>query len=183
MKKHITVKSFRPLGASFEVHWSVIVASVLLLAGGIEAPVISLIALFAYLSIIFVHEIGHGLMAVHCGCQVYSIKLGFIHGSCTVEAPFDEWDQVKIAWGGVLAQLAVAFFVFIPALIISGVNLSYYEVILIFLGYFNLFIALVNLAPSKGLDGYVAWRVIPLYLRQLKAKSVSANALKKARGK
>jgi Zn-dependent protease len=37
---------------------------------------------------------------------------------------------------------------------------------MVFLGYVNLFMALFNLAPAQGLDGKVAWRIIPLLLER-----------------
>jgi Zn-dependent protease len=177
--KYTTIGGVRPLGAALQVHWSVFVVGLLLLLGGIESPVRSLLALAAYLSIILVHELGHGLMARSVGCRVHIIQLGYFHGHCIFEAPFDKWDHMKIAWAGVLAQLAAALLIYLPVAIFPSLHTGAYGVVVIFLVYFNIFIALFNLAPSKGLDGYLAWQVIPLLRQQLKARAASKKALRK----
>ena len=75
------------------------------------------------------------------------------------EAAGCEWDEVRVAWGGVLAQLMIA----LPLLVISALWRSLPEVfepVVIVLGYINLLAAAFNLLPAPGLDGALAWRAV-----------------------
>lgn len=70
-----------------------------------------------------------------------------------------------IAWGGIIAQ----FFIFLLAIAIEYLLIRFSPQMYLFLLplFFvfirtNLLIAAFNLIPVKPLDGYLAWRVIPL---------------------
>jgi stage IV sporulation protein FB len=175
--KYTTLEGVRPLGAEFRVHWSVFFVGGLLLLGGIDSPITSLLALASYLSIIVVHELGHAIMARSVGCGVEAITLGFFHGTCRIEAPYDLWDHVKIAWAGSFAQLALAVIAYTPVLLFPSLGTGAYSSVIIFLVYFNILFALLNLVPACGLDGRSAWQVIPLLRQYLQARSASRKAL------
>jgi Zn-dependent protease len=56
-------------------------------------------------------------------------------------------------------------------------DLGYLAPTIAFLGYFNLLIALLNLAPGPGMDGQTAWRAFPLMFGWLRARRSAHQAL------
>jgi len=160
MKNHLQFGRFRFVDAPLFLHWSAIAIGLLLLLISLRQPIVGLILMMSYFGILLIHEIGHALVARKLNAKVYSIRIGFLHGLCEYEEPYTEWDNLLIAWGGVLAQLSVA----IPLIALSFVvSADYYFVRLpiLVLGYINLAIALFNLLPIKGFDGEIAWKIIP----------------------
>jgi len=165
LKKWYRMGGLRIFNAPVYVHSAVpIVTAVLCLAA--FSDVLSAAVLIAcYLSVILVHEIGHGFVARRRGLEVLSLSIGALHGRCEYEAPEYEWDDVLVAWGGVVAQLIIAISILVcEAIFPSFASGALGPVVLVF-GYVNLLIALINLAPAEGMDGALAWRIIPL-LRQ-----------------
>jgi Zn-dependent protease len=156
----------RILGARVYVHWSVLVVIALIALVSFSSPIHAAVAIASYLGIIVIHEAGHAWVAHRLGCGVDSIHVAFLHGYCTHDMPYNETDHVLIAWGGVAAQLAVAIPILIVATIFDRQDFGYAAPAIAFLGYVNVLIALVNLAPAEGLDGHIAWRAVPLLWRR-----------------
>jgi len=136
----------------------------------IKSPIHAFVAIASYLAVVVVHELGHGLIARRRGYEVIALRIGFFHGCCEHAAPESELDEVWIAWGGVLAQLAVAIPVLLIGSLTEDFDLGYLSPTIAILGYVNLLVALFNLAPGPGMDGEVAWRVLPLLKRWLRAR-------------
>jgi len=157
------VGTLRALNAPVYVHTSVFLVSAVVALSAVKAPVMALVALLSYLGIIFIHEIGHALVARKLGLVVDRIDISWIHGSCHYEAPYFEWHDVLVSWGGVLAQLAVAT----PILVIGATGVldswSYFGPVWVFLGYVNLVIAAFSALPGPGLDGSMMWRIVPIW--------------------
>lgn len=178
MKRWTRMNGVTVFGAPVFVHWSVYAVLVGLCFLAFESPIDAFLCIASYLSIITVHEYGHAYVARRHGSHVESIHIGLIHGVCEYEAPYHEWDDVKIAWGGVAAQLCLA----IPVLLISALlgdhEIHHFGPIMVFLGYINLWVALMNLIPAQGLDGKRAWRVIPLVLQRWQTKRSTAKLLR-----
>jgi len=95
-------------GVNVFVHWSVFAIAAIMLLGTIRRPVMTLVGVACYLSVILIHECGHMAAAQRKGYAVDGIFLYPIHGLCTFEMPWSRFDHCVIAWGGVLAQAAVA---------------------------------------------------------------------------
>jgi Zn-dependent protease len=72
--------------------------------------------------------------------------------------------------GGVLAQLAIAIPVLAIGSLTEDFDLGYFATTIVFLGYFNLLVALFNLAPGPGMDGQIAWRVVPMLKGRIRAR-------------
>lgn len=144
---------------------------------GFSSPIYAGIAIASYLGVICLHEFGHAYVARHLGYDVAAVRVAFVHGLCEYEAPHTHWDEVLVAWGGVAAQLIVAVVVFVVAAIIGRSDPGYFGPVIAFLGYVNLLVALVNLAPGGGLDGSVAWRIVPLLYQRYRAHREAARTI------
>jgi Zn-dependent protease len=100
-----------------------------------------------------------------------------IWGITRFQIPWSRFDHCVIAWGGVLAQAVIAvplaaFITIFGYTKIEGVN-----VVLALLGGISLLVAIFNLLPFPPLDGAMAWRIIPAYVKQRRSrvKPVKAN--------
>jgi len=60
------------------------------------------ISFAAFFFLLIAHELGHALVARWRNVPVGHIQLFFIHGSCTHDEPYDEEDDVLIAWAVLL---------------------------------------------------------------------------------
>lgn len=177
MRRWWRVPRVEILGARLYLHWSAMLMVAVLALLSWQSPIYGAISIGCYLSIILIHECGHALMARRLGYEVLSIRLAFCHGACEHEAPHAEVDDVLIAWAGVLAQLTVAVPMLVIASIFDKQNLGYAGAAIALLGYVNLLVALVNLAPARGLDGATAWRALPLAVDWLKARRATKRVL------
>ena len=183
LARYFRLGRLRIFGAPVYIQASALVAAALLGLSALNSPVFGLLAICSYLGIIFVHETGHAFVASHLGLDVLNIRIGWFHGICVYEDPGSEWETVLVAWGGVLAQLLIAALVFGVAALDLFKSQSYFGPIIVFLGYINFMVAAINLAPSRGLDGAIAWRIVPLWLRQNRARRMAKNAINEARKK
>ena len=179
MHSYYLLRRFRPLGARVHIHWSVGVAAALLFATSWRQPLHALVAVASYFGIILLHEIGHAAFAKRLGYQPWDIYLSFVHGRCVCEQPDTRREESIVAWGGVLFQLGVALpLIALNALTPLG-SVPYFGTLIAFLGYFSLLIALLNLAPARGLDGALAWPLIPMLLREARKPKRSGQGSSK----
>ena len=177
MRKWTRFGRVRILGAHLYLHWSVLVVVGLLAFMSFSSPIHAAVSIASYLGIILLHELGHVLIARRLGYEVGAVRIAFFHGHCEHEAPHTEFDDVLIAWGGVLAQFAVAIPVLIIAAALEEYDFGYAAPAAVFLGYVNILVALVNLAPAPELDGHIAWRAVPLLHRWWRARRATKRAL------
>ena len=98
----------RVKGVDVSVHWSVLVIAALILCSALRRPVMAVVGLTAYLSVLLIHECGHLIVAHQRRCAVFGIELYPIYGITRFETPWSRFDHCVIAWGGVLAQMIVA---------------------------------------------------------------------------
>lgn len=170
MNAWLRLKSLSAFGAPVFVHRSVFIAVGLLLLIALGNPIYAILAIVAYLGIIFGHEIGHALVAHRLGYRVDSIGVTFWHGWCRCEEPDTEWEHALIAWGGAAAQLTLALPVLIAAVVFRNEDWGYFTPIIVVLGYLNVVWAVANVLPGDDTDGRVAWRVVPLAIEARRAR-------------
>jgi len=157
------IKRMRPFGAILEIHGVVFIIIGLCVLINWNQPLTGLAMAVAYFGIIFVHECGHAFFAKRFGYAVTNIQLSFMHGICVYDDDdLNEWNEVVIAWGGVLAQLAVVVLVVLLGFIPGTDAIPAINDAMGVLGPLNLFIAFINLIPVSPLDGATAWRIVPL---------------------
>lgn len=145
----------RGMHALLYVHISVVIAFALLALAAIKDPAFAIATLLSLIGLILLHEVGHVTVARHLGYATRSIRLGLIHGRCEYDAPLNRWDETLIAWGGVAAQTLIA----VPLRIFDAFwryPLGFFAPVILVLGYWSLVVAVFNLIPTRGLDGWLA---------------------------
>ena len=175
---YVQVQGLRVWHARLHLHWTAIGLAAFLLLRMIGQPAQALAAVACYFGVILLHEIGHAAMARRLGYRAPDIRLSFIHGVCEIDGPDSHRDDVFIAWGGVLAQLAVA----VPLIALEQVHGVMRQplaaIVIAGFGNFSLLVVLLNLMPIRGLDGAKAWGIVPLLWRDMRGR----RAAKKAAG-
>ena len=148
------------------VHWTVLFIAAIVLLGAARDPLPAITALIAYLGVLAIHEAGHLIMAHRLGYDTFSIELYPIFGLARMEAANSRFDRAAVAWGGVLAQAAVA----VPVLLYLGIagypKAGALNPPLAILGDFSLGIAALNLLPVGPLDGSAARTIVPAYFER-----------------
>ncbi|MFO1467937.1 MAG: hypothetical protein U1F35_16105 [Steroidobacteraceae bacterium] len=167
-------------GAPIYVHSHVVIATALIGVVALKNVLLAFCALVSYLAIIAFHEIGHAAVARYLGYEVNAVRIALIHGNCEYEHPGSLWDAALVSWGGVGAQLILVVIVFSIAGGVSGIADFYFGPVVIFLGYINLAIALMNLIPNAPFDGHLAWRIFPAAIARMRSRSTVRRLIKKA---
>ena len=155
-------------GVGVYIHWSVFVIAALMFMGALRRPILTIVGIFCYLSVLLIHECGHMIAAHRIGCRVELIELYPIHGRCCFQQPWSRFDHCVIAWGGVLAQAAVALPLVIWLVFFGYTRFDAVNAVLAILGAFSLIVAAYNLLPAGRLDGTVAWGLIPEWIKRLR---------------
>jgi hypothetical protein len=153
------VEVLRWRGVPLLAHWSFFAFPAALLPSVMIWPAAGGALVAASVLVVLIHELGHAAAARGRGCHVDCIALFAVHGQTTYSVPSTERDAIVIAWGGVLAQLAVA----VPAcgLLLWRPRLGIpAEIFLFGVGPWSLLMAGINLLPLAGLDGAMAWRFL-----------------------
>lgn len=151
----------------FYAHWTVLLWLPLYWSSYPD-PAWLVLTLATFLGLLFAHEAGHAIAAKSCGLRVHAIEAHLFHGLCWHEAACSERDDVLIAWGGVLAQFAVLLLALVAEFVLrqASPDLAYSLAPLFYvLIKANLVIIVINLLPVPPLDGYTAWRVLPMLMR------------------
>ena len=163
----------------FYVHWTVLVIAALLLYNSIRRPLLCLLGLGAYLSVLVIHECGHLLVARRTRCQVHSVKIYPIFGVTCFQVPWSKLDHCFIAWGGVLAQAIVAL-PFVTWVVLFGYSrFEPVNAVLALLGFFSIGVAIFNLLPIPPLDGAIAWQIIPEVIKRHKLFGGRTNSARR----
>ena len=168
-------------GVPIYVHWSVLLIAGLIILNVIRHPVVSIVALVAYMGVLLIHESGHLIAAHRMHCEVLSIQLYPVFGITKFETPWSRFDHCVIAWGGVIAQAAVALPVVGWVILFGYTRFEPLNALLSLLGFFSLGVAAFNLLPIAPLDGAIAWAIIPESIKRLRAHRGSRSTSWKAR--
>lgn len=165
------------------VHWSVLLIAAIILLGALRQPLIALVGLSAYLSVLLIHECGHLIMAKRLGYDALRIELYPIHGLAYVEMPRSRLDVALVAWGGVMAQAVVGIPLAASAAAYGYSRFEAVNELQVILGGFSLCVAAFNLLPVAPLDGAKAWGLIPALIeRSRNRRNKSARPYRSSRG-
>src|SRR5260370_2773111 len=157
-------------GVDVYIHWSVFAMAGLMLLGVVQRPLLTLVCLTCYLSVILIHECGHLIAAQRLGCKVYSIKLYPILGLTDFQTPWSRFDHCVIAWGGVLAQAVVALPFVAYVALFGYTHVGIVNAVLVILGFYSLAVAVINLIPVAPFDGAIAWGIVPEVIRRVRTR-------------
>jgi Zn-dependent protease len=165
--------------------WSLATGGLPALAGGYStgaywvAAALTSVAFFASL---LAHEFAHSFVARRDGIEVRGITLWLLGGvSELTEEATNPSDDLRIAFVGPLASLAVAVLAFIVAGILDIVNVSLLVVACFsWLGSVNVILGVFNLIPAAPLDGGRVLRAI-LWRRTGDRTRASLSATKAGR--
>ena len=172
----------RVKGVGVYFHWSVFLIGALILLGALRRPLVALVGLVAWLSVLLIHEFGHLIVAHRMGYDALSIEIFPIYGLARFEMPKTRFDNALIAWGGVLAQAVVGIPLVASVIAFGYTPFEAVNALLAILGGFSLCIAAFNLLPIAPLDGATAWDLIPAFIeRRRKRRSKRAIPYKSSR--
>lgn len=169
----------RVRGVDVYIHWTVFCLAGLMIYASFRKPWLTIAGGASWLALMLLHECGHMIAAHRRHTHVYAIELYPLHGLCRFDLPYSRFDHCVIAWGGVIAQAAVALPLLLWVLIFGYTHFDPIDAVLGILGPFSLVIAAYNLLPVGRLDGAIAWAIIPEYIRrrkQSKAKKAAAGS-------
>lgn len=115
-------------------------------------------------ALLLAHEFGHAVVARFCGLHVERIELHLLQGWCFYSGTEYEIQDVLVSWGGVVAQLML-FLAFELAyhagrMAFGPLPPPLQPIFLVFLGW-NFLSMILNLLPVEGLDGALAWKIVP----------------------
>ena len=173
---YLLVPGVRLLHARLHVHVSALVLGALLLLSGFGQPSHALARAGCYFGVILLHELGHAAMARRLGCAAPAVWLSFMHGACEHDAAETRRDDALIAWGGVLAQLAVAVPLMALAQLHGFDDSPLGRILVVGFGRASLLLAAFNLLPIRPLDGAKAWQLLPILVHEWRARGVAKKA-------
>jgi stage IV sporulation protein FB len=172
----LVVGRFR--GAPIRIHWSTPLG-VLFFSGFRFAPG----AFFGFVLVILVHELGHAIAVARCRHRTVAIDVHGFGGLCWWDGYPTPTERAIIAWGGVIAQAALALVTF-AIVLVAGRPASPFgaELTESFLRS-NLWLIAMNLLPIPPLDGAEAWAIVPIlrsrYRRRREVKAARARAVER----
>jgi len=161
---------FRLKGVDVFVHWTVFLIAAIMVYATRRNPWVTLTAGASWLGLLLLHECGHMIAARRRHTPVISIELYPISGFCRFEVPWSRFDHCIIAWGGVMAQVAVAVPIMLWVSTFGYTRFATVNAVLGILGGYSLVIAAFNLLPVGRLDGRIAWGIIPEFINRAKRR-------------
>jgi len=170
-------------GVDVYVHWSIFAIGILILAGAVRRPALTLPGMAAYVGLLIIHESGHLMVARRRGYQAFSMALYPVFGLAGFERPESRIDRALIAWGGVLAQIVVAIPLTLYVVLLGYSRFEPLNAVLAILGEYSLFAGACNLLPMRPLDGSKAWDIIPAWFEQRRMRNAQrARGYRSPRG-
>lgn len=116
----------------------------------------------AYPVLVLLHELGHAALVRRCGHSVDALEVTGLGGACHWSGNSTPFEESLIAWGGVLAQLAVYVAATIWELVSPPESDFAWQVLRTFTDT-NLWLMALNLLPIPGFDGARAWAIFRNY--------------------
>jgi Zn-dependent protease len=145
----------RVRGAPIRVHWT-------LLLGALVWSRFQILPAFwlGFALLILIHELGHALIVVRYGLGLSELAIHGAGGYCRHEQTGTRFQEALIAWGGVLAQLALYAVVQLLQLGLGPPTSRHVGLLVYVFTDVNLWIAALNLIPFEPLDGAKAWPLV-----------------------
>lgn len=154
---------FSVRGVPVRAHWTLPLGA-LLLSGGRLAPGIWL----GVLLVVALHEAGHAFFVHRFRLVNLGVDLTGFGGRCRWAGYPSEVERAAIAWGGVLAQLALLLPAVVVAWLLPPLGSPFVTQLLDAFTRINAILIAINLLPIPPLDGAEAW---PLFKHLARARS------------
>jgi stage IV sporulation protein FB len=152
-------------GAPIRLHWSLPLGA-LVWSGFSFAP--AFWAAFALL--ILVHELGHALLVLRYELGLSELAVHGAGGYCRHERAGSRYEESAVAWGGVLAQLALFVVVQLLVLALGPPRGAHAAQAVHVLTSTNLWLIALNLIPVEPLDGAKAWPMLGMLVSRLRGR-------------
>jgi Zn-dependent protease len=144
--------SFKVMGIEIELHWSLLVLLLLILADQGIYAVLSILMLFTF---VVLHELSHSYVAIKNGIEVRKITLFPIGGMASIEEVSIPPDvEFKLALAGPLFNFVVIAVTLLLTLVATEPVSSFLWLVI----QINLVLGVFNLLPAIPLDGGRVWR-------------------------
>jgi Zn-dependent protease len=144
--------SFKVMGIEIELHWSLLILLLLILADQGVYAVLSILLLFTF---VVLHELSHSYVAIKNGVEVRKITLFPIGGMASIEEVSIPPDvEFKLALAGPLFNFAVIAITLLLTLVATEPITSFLWIVI----QINLVLGVFNLLPAIPLDGGRVWR-------------------------
>lgn len=154
------------------MHWTVLIAFAWLYLFFYDL-LATAIASAAFFALLVAHELGHVVVLRRRKIAVASIELFGIHGR-TSHAWASATDEIRIAWGGVGAQMVVLLVALGVGFAVESVAAPVVWVvavpILFVFTKLNIFLMLIALLPIGPFDGHSAWAVLPRLRKAIRGR-------------
>jgi hypothetical protein len=162
-------------GIPVNVHWSLIAGAAAVLAAFPRSFPATLFLVLLYVLTLLLHEWGHVLAARWRGCEVLGIDLYVMLGRTRLQSPESRFDHCVIAWGGVALQAVVGFPMFAWIKLVGLTSIGPLDATLATVGFLSVVMVPLNLAPVYGLDGAIAWQIMPMLWERARRRPLAGK--------
>ncbi|HEY6079703.1 MAG TPA: hypothetical protein VIW29_12900 [Polyangiaceae bacterium] len=153
-------------GAPIRLHWT-------LPLGALAMSRFAFVPAFwlGFALLIAIHELGHALCVLRFGLGLTEIAIHGAGGYCRHQRSGSPLQEAIVAWGGVLAQLALLLACVLALQLLGAPTSRHVAQLVHVFTTTNLLIIGFNLLPIEPLDGAKAWPLIPLLWRRLRRRA------------
>jgi Zn-dependent protease len=148
------------------VHWTLLVGAVVW-SRFTFAPAFWL----GFALLILIHELGHALVVLRYGLGLSEIAIHGAGGYCRHEQSGSRFQEAFVAWGGVLAQLALYAVTQVTLLVVGPPTSIHTAELAYVFTEVNLWVAALNLIPFEPLDGAKAWPLVGMLAARWRKKA------------
>ena len=134
----------------------------------------------AAMALILAHELGHAALARRYGARVTAVKVMPIGGLCEYEDTITEVERSKVAWGGVLVQVAIYALTAVAVKVFGSPSHPWAAQCVDALTEGNAFLIALNLMPIKPLDGEEAWKLPLRWLQSIMQRAENEKIRRQA---
>jgi stage IV sporulation protein FB len=160
----------RVRGVPVRLHWTLPIG-MLLLSGLRFAPG----AWIGVALLIAIHEAGHAILVHRMGLSNLGIDLTGFGGRCRYAGDPTPLQRSVIAWGGVIAQLALLLVTYGLIAVFGVPSIPFADDLADIFTRANLILIAINLLPIPPLDGAEAWPLLAYFRRKRRWKQKFAK--------
>jgi Zn-dependent protease len=119
--------------------------------------------IFAYTTLILIHEFGHAIAALSSGSKVHAVLVTGAGGWCFVDEPQSYASRFAFYAGGIIAQLLVLVITAVSVTLFENTNSIVLNLYILVFTVVNIVLIFINIVPSEGTDGKALWLLAKEY--------------------